>query len=304
MKAIITGSAGFIGSHLVDNLLSNDWEVIGIDDFSAGNIDNLNNALKNKKFTNINDSVCSAQIGKLFDGTDVVFHNAASKKNICLKNPHKDLEINAGGTLNLLEYSLKYKVKKFVHASTGSVYGEPVIFPQTEEHPLNPCSFYGVSKLAGERYVNMYHKTFGLDTTILRYFHVFGPRQDNSQDKGGVISIFCHNIKNRLPVMIHGTGEQQRSFTSVNDIIRANRFVVDNNTSGEVYNIASGLKISINEVIDKLKVISNVHVNIQKASRLVGDIDKFDISNEKIKALGFSFITNFEDDLIETWFSL
>ena len=115
----------------------------------------------------------------MFEGVDVVFHQAASKKTICLNNPRLDLDINAKGTFNLLELAVKHRVKKFVHASTGSVYGEAQYFPQDENHPLVPTSYYGCSKLAGEKYVKIFNQLYGLDTTVLRYFHIYG--HDRSQ---------------------------------------------------------------------------------------------------------------------------
>ena len=134
---------------------------------------------------------------------DIVFHQAASKKTICLNNPRLDLEINAKGTFNLLELSVKHNVKKFVHASTGSVYGEAQYKPQDEQHPLNPTSYYGVSKLAGEKYVRAFHDLYNLNVTILRYFHVYGPRQESS-DVGGVVSIFTRRILEGKPIYIYG----------------------------------------------------------------------------------------------------
>ena len=305
MKALVTGSAGFIGSHLVDALLADPRydRVIGVDNLSAGTLDNLSNALKNKNFTNVECDVCSKNIGELFEGVDVIFHEAASKKNICLKDPHKDLEVNAGGTLNLLQNCIKHGVKKFVHASTGSVYGEPTVFPQTENHPLNPCSFYGVSKLAGERYVSMFNQIYGLDTTILRYFHVFGSKQDNTQDKGGVVAIFMDRIKHDIPITVFGTGTQERSFTHVSDIVRANLFVSDK-AKGETFNVASGIKVSINKLIDYLELLNKKPCKVERDARLIGDIDRFDVSNDKLRKAGFKFKALFEGELIEMWRSL
>lgn len=284
----------------MDSLLKDGYAVTGIDDYSAGKSKNLESAMESDKFFNIKADVCSDRIGHLFDGVDVVFHNAASKKNICLNNPKRDLDVNGGGTLNLLQLCLKHGVKKFVHASTGSVYGEAKVFPQDENHPLNPCSYYGVSKLAGERYVAMFNSVYGLDATILRYFHVFGSRQDSTQDRGGVVSIFTNKIINGQPVTVFGTGDQQRSFTHVSDVVGANRFVADNHeANGQVYNVASGLKISIWRLIDAIEKITGKSADIKMADRLVGDIDRFDISSAKIRSLGFQFNTNFEENIRE-----
>src|SRR3989344_6326976 len=169
-RALVTGGAGFIGSHLCDELVNSGLEVISVDNFVAGKAKNVEHLKKFSNFKKANVDVCDFdRLKKHFRGVDIVFHNAASKKTVSLKDPRMDLDVNAKGTFNLLELSRDKGVKKFVHASTGSVYGEPIIFPQTEDHPLNPTSVYGVSKLAGEKYAKLFEKSFGLDTTVLRY---------------------------------------------------------------------------------------------------------------------------------------
>ena len=186
-KVLVTGGAGFIGSHLCEELLPISSHVICLDDFSAGKMKNIEFLRQNMNFSLVKKSVCDQEgMDEIFTDLDTVFHNAASKKNVCLMNPKKDLMVNGEGTLNLLEFAKKHKVRKFVHASTGSVYGEPVIFPTDESHPLRPVSYYGVSKLAGERYVDVFHRLYGMDTTILRYFHVYGPRQESNEFGGEI----------------------------------------------------------------------------------------------------------------------
>ena len=213
-----------------------------------------------------------------------------------MKDPQKDLLVNAGGTLNLLELAIDYNVDKFVHASTGSVYGEPYIFPTDESHPLNPVSYYGVSKLAGERYVNTFHHLYKLDTTILRYFHVYGPRQE-SNEFGGVVSIFLRNILDNKPLTIFGDGTQMRSFTWVKDLVTANlRSAILPQSTGKVYNVASGIQVTIEELahkmlkmLDKDKTISIIH-----DKPLIGDIMKFDVSNRSIRSdLSMTFELDF-----------
>ena len=186
-KALVTGGAGFVGSHIVETLVKKGVYTISVDNYFAGKSENLEHL---KQYSNFEEVECDvtdySSLEKLFKGVDVVFHQAASKKTICLNDPRKDLQINAEGTFNLLELSLKYDVKKFVHASTGSVYGEALYFPQDENHPLNPTSYYGVSKLCGEKYVKAFSHLYGLNTTSLRYFHIYGERQESS-DVGGVV---------------------------------------------------------------------------------------------------------------------
>ena len=249
---------------------------------------------KNPNFQVLNKDVCDndTDMDLLFAETEIVFNNAASKKNICLNDPQKDLQVNAGGTLNLLELAIKHGVKKFIHASTGSVYGEPKYFPTDENHPFEPISYYGVSKLAGERYVNVFHKLYGLNTTILRYFHVYGPRQE-SNEFGGVVSIFLRRITEGKNPVVFGHGNQVRSFTWVKDLVNANLFSAMSETSkGEAYNAASGIRVSINELAHKMLDLldKSKKLQVDYDAPLIGDIINFDINNQKVQdQLGLTF---------------
>lgn len=300
-KAIVTGGAGFIGSHIVGELLKRGTEVISIDNYLSGSHDNLTEYTSNPLFKEVECDVLDREkLDGLMQGVEVIFHEAASKKTICMKDPQRDLLINAWGTHNLLDLARKHDVKKFVHASTGSVYGEGRIFPQTEEHSIRPTSDYGVSKFAGESYVNKYHDAYGLDTTVLRYFHVYGSKQAWS-DTGGVVSIFIRKILNNEPIVIFGDGSQQRSFTYVEDDVNANMLVCDRkNTSGQIYNCASGINVTIKQLADTLARIMHKQPNIQYQPWVDGDIKVFSIDNSKIKRLGFEFKTSFDNGLRKT----
>ena len=161
-KAIVTGGAGFIGSHLVDSLLKDGLSVICLDSFVSGKSANLEHARSyGARFKYFNCNIANIdEIKNYFDGVDLVFNLAASKMTVCLSDPHLDLAVNAGGALNIMLLAKEFRIKKVVHVSTGSVYGKPETLPTTEEHPFNPTSYYGVSKLAGERYVNTFHNLF------------------------------------------------------------------------------------------------------------------------------------------------
>lgn len=297
-KVVVTGGAGFVGSHLCEVLVERGADVVAIDDLSAGKTANLAHIAGNPNFRFVQIDVCDdgERMDEVMAGTDTVFHNAASKKNICLIDPHRDLEVNAGGTLNLLKKAMEHSVRKFVHASTGSVYGEPRIFPTTEDHPFEPVSYYGVSKLAGERYVDVFHRLYLLDTTILRYFHVYGPRQE-SNEFGGVVSIFLRRITEGLNPIVFGHGEQVRSFTYVKDLVEANiRAATDPRATGEAYNVASGIRVTINELargmLDILDPGGTLHV--EHGEPLIGDIMEFDVSNAKVREqLGVRFEQDF-----------
>lgn len=286
MKAMVTGGAGFIGSHIVDSLLVDGHKVVCVDNLSAGKLANLfprHSANENLSFAKID--ILSPEVENYIKGVEVVFHNAASKKNVCLKDPMRDLQVNSRGTLNLLMLAKKHGVKKFVHASTGSVYGEPTVFPQTEDHPLNPVSFYGVSKLAGENYVTLYSDW--LDTVVLRYFHVYGSRQDDSE-YGGVVAIFLKAAREERPLIIYGDGTQERSFTHVDDIVKINRLVVKEGVGG-VYNCASGIRVTINQLAGHILKLTHSPSRVIYEDWLAGDIKKFDVDNNKVKGLGLEF---------------
>jgi nucleoside-diphosphate-sugar epimerase len=301
-KVVVTGGAGFIGSHLCEALVKIGAQVVSIDDFSAGKEINIAFLKDYKNFVSYKKSITdTVGMDEIFDGVDTVFNNAASKKNVCLIDPKKDLKVNAEGIFNLLEFAMKHKVRKFVQASTGSVYGEPVVFPSTEEHPLRPVSYYGVSKLAGERYVDVFHRLYGLNTTILRYFHVYGTRQE-SNEFGGVVSIFLRNILENKPLIIFGHGKQERSFTWVKDLVTANLEAGINEKSvGQVYNAASGIQVTINDLAQNIKKMMGSQVDIIYDKPLVGDIMHFDVSNEKIRnELGIKFEQDFWGTLEST----
>ena len=296
-KVIVTGGAGFIGSHICEELVRLKANVICLDNLSAGRVENIAAFSDAPNFTLLVKDVCDKdeELREAFKGTEIIFNNAASKKNICLINPHKDLEVNSGGTLNLLQLSMEYGVKKFIHASTGSVYGEPIIFPTTETHPFYPVSYYGVSKLGGERYVDVFHRLYGLDTTIIRYFHVYGPRQE-SNEFGGVVSIFLRNITESKNLIVSGDGTQVRSFTWVKDLVNVNlQAAINPISNGKAYNAASGISITINDLAkNMIKLLDAKNSRLEYGPPLIGDIMHFEVSNENVtKDLGVTFNTDF-----------
>src|SRR3989344_2443709 len=301
--ALVTGGAGFIGSHICEELVNNGITTISLDNYIAGKRNNIEHLYRSPHFKEV---ICDIrdkeELIKKLNGVDIIFHQAASKKTVSMANPQKDLDINAEGTLNLLELANQFKVKKFVHASTGSVYGEPVFSPQDESHPLNPVSFYGVSKLAGEKYVSFFNKVHHVNTTILRYYHVYGPRQEYN-NFGGVVAIFIRNLLNGERPIIYGTGEQQRSFTYVKDVVLANLLVAVNpKARGETYNCASGIKISIQQLNDLVIDAFGKKGKVKPIYKdlVYGDIKKFDINNSKIVSIGATFTTDFKKQLLKT----
>jgi len=298
-KALVTGGAGFIGSHLIEALVERGVEVVSFDDYSAGKKENLDSVRSRKNFIEFDGDVTDpAAIHKAMAGVDTVFHQAASKKTVCMRDPSRDLAVNGGGALLLLQAAVDLGVSKFVHASTGSVYGEPVKFPQTETHRLRPVSYYGVSKLAGESYVNTFGHLFGMDITILRYFHVYGPRQESS-DVGGVVSIFLRRALAGQPLIIHGDGQQMRTFTWVGDVVEANiRAATRTISRGKTYNCASGIRVTVKDLASKVLERVDARVPIQHGDPLPGDIREFDVDNSLItKELDMSFEKDFDKGL-------
>jgi len=306
-RALVTGGAGFIGSHIVEELLAMGVEVVCVDDFSAGKEENIEAFRADPNFMMSRCDITDYnELAPHFEGVDVVFHNAASKKTVCLRDPRRDLDVNAKGAYNILNLSRKFGVKKVVVASTGSVYGEAIYYPQDEKHPTEPTSFYGVSKLAAEKYALLYSREYDLDVTILRYFHVYGPRQDYS-DVGGVVSIFLSKALKGEPLTIFGDGSQQRSFTYVKDVVRINMMAaMSSKTKGEIYNCASGIRVTVQQLANSIKSLTDTtDLEIFYRDWTPGDIKTFIIDNSKLKALGFEFETGFSSGMKKTlaWMS-
>ena len=199
--------------------------------------------------------------------------------------------MNGLGTLRLLLRAARDGVAKFVHGSTGSVFGETER-EHVEEGPKNPVSLYGISKLAGESYCRVIGETFGLDYTVLRFYHVIGPRQDAS-DLGGVVPIFARRCLEGRPLTIYGTGAQTRSFTSVHDVVRANMLAaVSPHARQAHFNCASGVRVSIQELAEFVVSETRSTQGIEYAPARAGDIQRFDVDNSRLRALGIDFDTD------------
>jgi UDP-glucose 4-epimerase len=253
MKVLVTGGAGFIGSHVVDRLIDENYEVVIVDDFSYGNEKNVNKKAKLYKL-----DIQDPGIESVFQGEkpDYVNHHAAQKDvRLSVLDPIYDARINTLGTLNILQNCIKHQVKKVVFASTGgAIYGEQETFPATEEHPTRPICPYGITKLAVEHYLHYYKFLYGLDYVSLRYSNVYGPRQD-PLGEAGVVAIFVQKMLKGEQPIINGDGEQTRDFVYVGDVARANILAITNNISDGIFNISMGIETSVNQLFRHLKEI-------------------------------------------------
>ncbi len=254
MKVLVTGGAGFIGSHVVDLYIEHGYEVVVVDDLSTGRRANLNPAA-----TFYYLDIRSPEVAEVFakERPDFVNHHAAQMDlSRSVIDPQFDADVNIRGSINLLECSRQYGVKRFIYISAGgAVYGEPEYLPCDEEHPVHPLSPYGASKHTIEHYLYMYHIHYGLDYTVLRYPHVYGPRQDPNGE-AGVIAIFSALMLTDQQVLIFSDGEQQRDFVYVSDCAQANLLALTHSSGCAIYNIGSNHGISINEIFNRLRQIT------------------------------------------------
>jgi UDP-glucose 4-epimerase len=299
-RVVVTGGAGFIGSHLCDALLERNNTVICVDNLvgTGGSTRNVDHLLDDRRFELLGENVVEWGSRADLSEVDYVFHLAASKKTVSLSDPEHDLAVNALGTLRLLQQAARAGVRRFVHSSTGSVFGETG--PHVEDGPTAPVSVYGVSKLAGESYCRVIGRTFGLDHTILRYYNVVGPRQDAS-DRGGVVPIFARRCLSGLPLTIHGTGAQTRSFTSVHDVVRATTLAATSERMrNEAFNCASGISVSIRQLAEFVIGETGSAHQLEFEPARPGDIERLVVDNTKIRDLGVAFDTDWQSFVRET----
>lgn len=253
MKILITGGAGFIGSHIVDALIAEGHNVVVVDDLSSGSVKNLP-----KKIRFIKLDVRSNNVATLFleENFDVVYHLAAQmdvRKSVT--DPRFDASVNIIGGLNLLECCSKYNVKKLIFASTGgAIYGEQDYFPADEKHPLRPLSPYGVAKLAYEQYLYYYKEVYGIEYISLRFANIYGPRQ-NPHGEAGVVAIFTTKLLNGEEPVINGDGKQTRDYVYVGDIVDANLKALEYPGTG-IFNLGTGVETDVNTLFRKLRELT------------------------------------------------
>jgi UDP-glucose 4-epimerase len=299
-RVVVTGGAGFIGSHLCDALIERDNTVICVDNLvgTGGSAHNVDHLLHDRRFELLTEDVVDWATRADLSEVDCVFHLAASKKTVSLSDPEHDLTVNALGTLRLLQQAARCRVRRFVHGSTGSVFGETG--PHVEDGPTTPVSVYGVSKLAGESYCRVIGQMFGLNHTVLRYYNVVGPRQDASE-RGGVVPIFARRCLSGLPLTIHGTGAQTRSFTSVHDVVRATLLAATSDRMlNESFNCASGISVSIRVLADFVISETGSTRQLEFEPARPGDIQRLLVDNTRIRSVGVEFDTDWHSFVRET----
>jgi len=272
-SALVTGGAGFIGSHLTDGLLAAGFRVRVLDDFSSGRESNLVHALGDIELIR-GDLADPATAARACAGADVVFHEGAIPSvPRSVAEPVATNRANIDGTLNVLECARQAGVRRVVFAASSSAYGDTEELPKIETMPPNPRSPYALQKYAGEVYCGLYHELYGLETAVLRYFNVFGPRQDPKSEYAAVVPRFATACLRGEPARIHGDGEQSRDFTFVADTVRANLLAADAPTAvGHVINVAGGRRISLNELLVALQQITDSKVPAIHGPSRVGDV--------------------------------
>jgi UDP-N-acetylglucosamine 4-epimerase len=305
-KYLVTGGAGFIGSNIVEELVRRGEKVLALDNLSTGSKENL--APFMNKIELIEGDIRDKKIlSKALRGIDFVIHQAALRSVAkSVEDPFATNDVNVFGTLNLLMAAKVAGVKRLVYASSSSAYGDVKRFPQKETDKPVPISPYGVSKLAAENYCITFAKTFGLETVSLRYFNVFGPRQNpESRYSAAIPAILVRMLKNERPIA-EWDGKQSRDFTYVANVAQANlRACVVPKISGEVFNIACGTTISILDIIREANKMLGKKLKPIYGPKRAGDVRKSYADVGKMKSvLGLKGIVGFEDGLKKTidWF--
>jgi nucleoside-diphosphate-sugar epimerase len=301
MRALVTGGAGFIGSHLVEELLRGGASVRVLDNFSSGKRENLEAFHGDLEILEGDLRDVEAVKAALRD-VELVFHLAAFiSVPQSMVDPEECFAVNVAGTVKLLEAARRAGVHKIVLSSSTAVYGNPDKFPTDEEAPQRPLSPYALSKQVNELYARLYTHTFNLPVTALRYFNVYGPRQRPDSDYAAAISIFTRRLVNREPITIFGDGKQSRDFIFVKDVVRANLQASESDSAGEVFNICTGCETSLLDLLETLSEVSPRQPEVRFEAPRPGDIYRSKGDPEKAAAiLGFRASTSLANGLAQT----
>ena len=299
MKIMVTGGAGFIGSHVVDTFLTNGYEVVVVDDLSSGRLSNLNPAAV---FYQVD--IRSQELEEIIkeEKPDFIDHHAAQMDvRRSVDDPLFDADVNVLGSIKLIELARKHQVKRFIYISTGgAVYGEPEYLPCDEAHPINPICPYGASKHTVEHYLYMYHELYDLDYIVLRYPNVYGPRQD-PHGEAGVVAIFTGQMLKGEQVVINGDGIQERDFVYVEDCARANLLALTVENPNTIFNLGYGYGTSINEIYSNLKTATDYTLSAIHGPDKAGETQRIYLDASKAhQELAWAPTVGLEDGLRKT----
>ena len=299
-KIAITGGAGFIGSNLADELIT-DNQVTIIDDLSTGTLDNIANIITNKNVKFIRGSILNQELlDRIFRGIDIVFHLAAIPSVArSIDNPISTNEVNITGTLNVLIAARNNKVKKVVFASSSAVYGETTVLPQKESISPDFRSPYALTKLTGEYYCRLFNELYNLPTICLRYFNVYGPRQNPTSEYSAAIPSFIYNVLKNCPPTIYGDGNQTRDFVFIRDVVQANIIAAESETTG-VFNISSGDSTTINNLVQNVIAILGSNLQPVYKEPRVGEITNSLADLTLAHSIGYNPKYSLEKGLRET----
>jgi len=305
-RNLVTGGAGFIGSNLARKLVSLKQEVVILDDFSTGKMENLTDIRRDVEI--IEGSICDLNlVRRAAKGVTHVFHHAAVVSVVrSVDDPLTTNAVNVDGTLNCLMASRDAHVERFVYAASSSAYGDNPSLPKREDMKPEPLSPYAISKLTGEFYSRVFHQIYGLETVCLRYFNIFGPHQDPTSQYSAVIPIFITKMLKGESPTIYGDGEQSRDFTYIDNAVGANLLAARSpKAAGHVINVACGDRYSLNQLVDKIRNLTGAAASATHAQRRAGDVlhSMGDIGLAR-ELLGYSPQVTFDDGLRSTveWF--
>jgi len=303
MRYLVTGGAGFIGSHMVDEIVRRGHEALVLDDLSAGKEENLVGVRSKVEFRagSITDLAIVQSAAR---GADYVIHLAArTSVPRSVKDPIETNRVNIDGTLNVLVAARDAKVRRFVYAASSSAYGETPALPKAESMPPEPISPYGVTKFVGELYAQVFGRAYGLENVSVRYFNVFGPRQDPGSQYSGVLARFALALLEGEAPVVYGDGEQSRDFTFIENVVDETlRACEAPNASGMVFNGGTGARITLNQVLKLLEKITGKKIQAKYEPPRTGDIrdSQADITLAR-KILGYEPRVTFEEGLRRTW---
>ena len=301
-NAVVTGGAGFIGSHLAEELTIQGYNVLIIDDLSTGRIENIESLLTRDNAEFIQGSITNLSLLRQhFRKINYVFHQAAIPSvPRSIDTPRAAHNVNITGTLNVLLAAKDSGVSKVIYASSSSIYGDTPKLPKTEDMTPNPQSPYAVTKLTGEYYCQVFHRVYSLPTICLRYFNIYGPKQNPESQYAAVIPSFIKKISENKPPVIFGDGEQSRDFTFVKDAVRANILAAESNASG-IFNISRGESITINQLAQLIiSIIGKNNIKPTYANPRPGDIKHSIADISKARTFGYKPEYNLERGLKET----